>query len=51
MGGKKYLPAVSTSLVLAAGIGIMEAIALSLGSGSLLNFMGIPVVRQTHQTK
>ncbi|XP_020252763.1 protein DETOXIFICATION 44, chloroplastic [Asparagus officinalis] len=43
MGGKKYLPAVSTSLALAAGIGIMEAIALSLGSGSLLNFMGVPV--------
>lgn len=46
MDGKKYLPAVSTSLALAAGIGIMEAIVLSLGSGSLLNFIGIPVVRQ-----
>lgn len=46
-GGKKYLPAVSTSLALAAGIGIVEAITLSLGSGPLLNFMGIPVVRHT----
>ncbi|PKA60267.1 MATE efflux family protein 2, chloroplastic [Apostasia shenzhenica] len=42
MYGKKYLPAVSTSLVLAAGIGIAEALALSLSSGQLLNIMGIP---------
>lgn len=39
---KKYLPAVSTSLVFAAGIGILEALALSLGSGLLMNMMGIP---------
>lgn len=47
MDRKKCLPAVSTSLALAAGIGIVEAIVLSLGSGSLLDFMGICVVRQT----
>ncbi|XP_058110403.1 protein DETOXIFICATION 44, chloroplastic [Magnolia sinica] len=40
---KKLLPAVSTSLALAAGIGIAEAIALFIGSGSLMNIMGIPV--------
>ncbi|XP_010250616.1 PREDICTED: protein DETOXIFICATION 44, chloroplastic isoform X1 [Nelumbo nucifera] len=39
---KKYLPAVSTSLALAAGIGISETIALSIGSGFLMNIMGIP---------
>ncbi|KAL0922518.1 hypothetical protein M5K25_006508 [Dendrobium thyrsiflorum] len=43
MSGKKLLPAVSTSLALAAGIGILEALALSLGSGLLMNIMGIPV--------
>ncbi|XP_020540561.1 protein DETOXIFICATION 44, chloroplastic isoform X3 [Jatropha curcas] len=41
--GKKYLPAVSTSLVLAAGVGIVEAVALFFGSGFLMNVMGIPV--------
>ncbi|KAJ0983832.1 hypothetical protein J5N97_002188 [Dioscorea zingiberensis] len=40
---RKYLPAVSTSLALAAGIGIVEAIVLALCSGLLMNFMGIPV--------
>lgn len=43
MDDRKYLPAVSTSLALAAGIGVLEALALTLGSGSLMNFMGIPV--------
>ncbi|XP_020583189.1 protein DETOXIFICATION 44, chloroplastic-like [Phalaenopsis equestris] len=42
MCSKKYLPAVSTSLSLAAGIGILEALALALGSGLLMNIMGIP---------
>lgn len=37
---KKYLPAVSTSIALAAGIGIAEAIALAFCSGLLMNFMG-----------
>ncbi|XAR55784.1 hypothetical protein NMG60_11035986 [Bertholletia excelsa] len=40
---KKILPSVSTSLALAATIGIAEAIALSVGSGFLMNTMGIPV--------
>ncbi|CAA7389364.1 unnamed protein product [Spirodela intermedia] len=38
---KKYLPAVSTSLALAAGVGILEAIALSNGSGFLMNSIGV----------
>ncbi|GMY25600.1 protein DETOXIFICATION 44, chloroplastic [Fagus crenata] len=41
--GKKLLPSVSTSLALAASIGIAEAVALSFGSGFLMNIMGIPV--------
>ncbi|KAI3961861.1 hypothetical protein MKW98_022066 [Papaver atlanticum] len=45
---KKLLPAVSTSLALAAGIGIAEAIALSFGSGFLMNIMGIPVDSPMH---
>ncbi|KAI3993556.1 hypothetical protein MKX01_002569 [Papaver californicum] len=45
---KKLLPAVSTSLALAAGIGIAEAIALSFGSGFLMNVMGIPVDSPMH---
>ncbi|KAL6337499.1 hypothetical protein AAG906_037092 [Vitis piasezkii] len=40
---KMLLPSVSTSLALAAGIGIVEAVALSVGSGFLMNIMGIPV--------
>ncbi|KAF8402567.1 hypothetical protein HHK36_010653 [Tetracentron sinense] len=40
---KKFLPSVSTSLALAAGIGIAEAVALSIGSGFLMNLLGIPV--------
>ncbi|KAL5709812.1 Protein DETOXIFICATION 44 [Ranunculus cassubicifolius] len=40
---KKIFPAVSTSLALAAGIGIAEAIALSFGSGFLMNIIGISV--------
>ncbi|KAL6278208.1 hypothetical protein ACE6H2_021809 [Prunus campanulata] len=39
---KKLLPSVSTSLALAATIGIAEAVALFLGSGVLMNVMGIP---------
>ncbi|KAM1991174.1 hypothetical protein FF1_033018 [Malus domestica] len=38
---KKLLPSVSTSLALAATIGIAEAVALFLGSGVLMNAMGI----------
>lgn len=46
---RKFLPAVSTSLALAAGIGMFEAIALALGSGALMNIMGIPVVCENKQ--
>ena len=41
---RKQLSSVSTALLLAIGIGIFEAVALSLGCGSFLNLMGIPVV-------
>nr|KJB61158.1 hypothetical protein B456_009G344000 [Gossypium raimondii] len=41
--GKKVLPSVSTSLALAAGLGIAEAVVLSVGSGFLMNIMGIPM--------
>ncbi|AQK78927.1 Protein DETOXIFICATION 44 chloroplastic [Zea mays] len=42
---KKVLPAVSTSLALATGIGLLEMVALIVGSGTLINIIGIPVVR------
>lgn len=38
---KKQLSSVSTALVLALGIGIIEAVALLLGSGSFLSLMGV----------
>ncbi|CAN6544785.1 unnamed protein product [Malus baccata var. baccata] len=38
---RKQLSSVSTALLLAVGIGIFEAVALSLGSGLFLNMMGI----------
>ncbi|KAJ8765162.1 hypothetical protein K2173_010653 [Erythroxylum novogranatense] len=38
---RKQLSSVSTSLLLAIGIGIFEAVALSLGCGPFLNLMGI----------
>ncbi|KAM7526536.1 hypothetical protein LguiA_016438 [Lonicera macranthoides] len=40
---KKLLPSVSTSLALAAAIGVAEALALSVGSSFLMNIMGISV--------
>ncbi|XP_048500972.1 protein DETOXIFICATION 44, chloroplastic isoform X3 [Beta vulgaris subsp. vulgaris] len=40
---KKVLPSVSSSLILAAGLGLAEAVALSAGSGYLMNIMGISV--------
>ncbi|XP_073150602.1 protein DETOXIFICATION 44, chloroplastic isoform X3 [Henckelia pumila] len=40
---KMLLPSVSTSLMLAAALGVIETLALSTGSGFLLNSMGIPV--------
>lgn len=47
---RKYLPAVSTSLALAAGIGLLEAVALMFGSGFLMNAMGIPIVRPNRKS-
>uniref|UniRef100_A0ACD6A0T0 Uncharacterized protein n=1 Tax=Avena sativa TaxID=4498 RepID=A0ACD6A0T0_AVESA len=40
---RKFLPAVSTSLVLAAGIGLMEMVGLIVGSGTLMDIIGIPI--------
>uniref|UniRef100_A0A453KE30 Polysaccharide biosynthesis protein C-terminal domain-containing protein n=2 Tax=Aegilops tauschii subsp. strangulata TaxID=200361 RepID=A0A453KE30_AEGTS len=40
---RKFLPAVTTSLALASGIGLMETVALIFGSGTLMDFIGIPV--------
>ncbi|KAH8508124.1 hypothetical protein H0E87_010308 [Populus deltoides] len=42
MAERKSLSSVSTALVLAAGIGVFEALAMYLGSGIFLNMMGIP---------
>ncbi|KAB5556715.1 hypothetical protein DKX38_007624 [Salix brachista] len=42
MAERKALPSVSTALVLAAAIGVFEALAMYLGSGIFLNVMGIP---------
>ncbi|KHN40702.1 MATE efflux family protein 2, chloroplastic [Glycine soja] len=39
---KKLLPSVSTSLALAATLGMAETVVLTLGSGILMNIMGIP---------
>lgn len=39
-GDKILLPSVSTSLALGAVIGFVEAVALSVGSGFLMNIMG-----------
>jgi hypothetical protein len=44
---RKSLPAVTTSLALAAGIGLMETVALVFGSGTLIDFIGIPMVCRT----
>ncbi|KAF3336891.1 MATE efflux family protein 3 [Carex littledalei] len=40
-GEKMRLPSVSSALLLASGIGIVEAIGLFFGSGILLNLMGV----------
>ncbi|CAD6342790.1 unnamed protein product [Miscanthus lutarioriparius] len=42
--GKLELTSVSSALILAAGIGIMEALALFLGSGLFLQLMGVSPV-------
>ncbi|XP_021645038.2 protein DETOXIFICATION 45, chloroplastic [Hevea brasiliensis] len=41
MSKRKSLPSVSTALLLAIGIGLLEALAMFLGSGIFLNMMGI----------
>ncbi|XP_062177307.1 protein DETOXIFICATION 45, chloroplastic-like [Alnus glutinosa] len=41
MDERKLLPSVSTALLLALGIGTVEALAMYLGSGVFLNMMGI----------
>ncbi|KAK4259144.1 hypothetical protein QN277_005507 [Acacia crassicarpa] len=45
---KMLLPSVSTSLLLAASLGIAEAVALCFGSGILVNIMGIPADSPMH---
>lgn len=45
---KKVLPLVSTSLVLATTIGFAEAITISVGSGFIMNTMGIPFICDTY---
>ncbi|GER55766.1 MATE efflux family protein [Striga asiatica] len=40
---KTFLPSVSNAIILAAALGIIEAITLAQGSGFLMNTMGIPV--------
>ncbi|XP_025648827.1 protein DETOXIFICATION 44, chloroplastic isoform X1 [Arachis hypogaea] len=39
---KRHIPSVSTSLALDATLGIAETVLLSLGSGIIMNIMGIP---------
>ncbi|GMY05319.1 protein DETOXIFICATION 45, chloroplastic-like isoform X2 [Fagus crenata] len=41
LGERKQLSSVSTALLLAVGIGIIEALALYLGSGKFLDLMGV----------
>ncbi|KAJ3690863.1 hypothetical protein LUZ61_020027 [Rhynchospora tenuis] len=43
-GDKMRLSSVSSALLLASGIGIIEAIALFFGSGIFLNMMGVSIV-------
>lgn len=47
--GKLELASVSSALILAAGIGIMEALALFLGSGLFLKLMGVSPVSPMHR--
>ncbi|CAK9145954.1 unnamed protein product [Ilex paraguariensis] len=47
-GKRQQLSSVSTALTLAVGIGIFEAVALSLGSGLFLNLMGISSADSMH---
>lgn len=45
---KLQLPAVSTALVIAAGLGVAEAAALVLGADYFLNIMGVPAGSPMH---
>ncbi|XP_044484434.1 protein DETOXIFICATION 45, chloroplastic-like [Mangifera indica] len=45
---KKFLPSVSTALVLAFAIGVSEALAMYFGSGVFLNMMGISSASSMH---
>ncbi|KAK3118575.1 hypothetical protein QOZ80_9BG0701770 [Eleusine coracana subsp. coracana] len=47
--GKLELSSVSSALVLAAGIGIIEALALFLGSGLFLKLMGVSPASPMHK--
>lgn len=42
---RMQLPSVSSALLLASGIGILEAVALYYGAGSFINLMGVSSVR------
>jgi len=44
IGERKRLPSISSALLLAAAIGVIEALALVLGSRILLNIMGVSQV-------
>ncbi|XP_066394761.1 protein DETOXIFICATION 45, chloroplastic-like isoform X2 [Miscanthus floridulus] len=48
IGERKRLPSISSALVLAAAIGVVEALALILGSGILLNIMGVSHASAMH---
>lgn len=48
VGERKRLPSISSALLLAAAIGVIEALALILGSGILLNIMGVSHASAMH---
>ncbi|OEL14636.1 Protein DETOXIFICATION 45, chloroplastic [Dichanthelium oligosanthes] len=48
IGERKRLPSISSALLLAAAIGVIEALALILGSGILLNIMGVSQASAMH---
>ncbi|XP_062199087.1 protein DETOXIFICATION 45, chloroplastic-like isoform X2 [Phragmites australis] len=48
IGQRKRLPSISSAILLAAAIGVVEASALILGSGILLNVMGVSHASAMH---
>ncbi|WVZ65768.1 hypothetical protein U9M48_015080 [Paspalum notatum var. saurae] len=48
IGERKRLPSISSALLLAGAIGAVEALALILGSGILLNIMGVSHTSAMH---